>query len=185
MGRLQGLRPWIHITHGIVLALEARRPRFGPGLHDEIHALPEAFAGQRHGIGIAVGLLPAARREARHQTSVRHAIEHGVFLRHAQGTEGQRQQIAQHHELAFLRGLRERGRQQIGRGHDAVDVLVMLVEHHAVKAQPVGGRQLVEIFLIEAHGLLAVEERIGNGDPAAFVIAIKTVVEIGPGHEVP
>ena len=185
MGRLQGLRPWVHIAHGIVLALEACRSRLGPGLHDEIHSLPEALARQRHGIGIAVGLMPAARREARHQPPVRHAIEHGVFLRHAQRTEGQRQQIAQHHQLAFLGGLRERGGQQIGRGHDAVDVLVMLVEHHAIEAQSVGGGHFVQIFLIEAHGLLAVEEGVGNRDPAALVIPIKILVEIGPGHEVP
>ena len=129
--------------------------------------------------------MPAARCKARHHAPVRHAIEHGVFLGYAQGAKVQGQQIAQHHQLAFLRGLRERGGEQVWRGHDAVDVLMMLVEHDAIKAQPVGRRQFVEIFLIEANGLLAVEERIGNRDPAAFMIPVEILIEIGPRHKVP
>ena len=50
----------------------------------------------------------------------------------------------------------------------------MLARRHALKAR------FVQLFLIEAHGLLALEDRLGNGD----MIAIETVVETGTGRHV-
>ena len=105
--------------------------------------------------------------------------------RHPKWPEMERDQVAQHDDLAVLGALGQGCRQQVGRRHQAVDVLVMLVEDHTVEAKLVSVGQLVEIFLIQTTRLVRVEQFVGNGDPAAFVFLLVTLVEIGPWHEVP
>ena len=58
----------------------------------------------------------------------------------------------------FVR-LGERGRDQVGRGHQPVDVLVVLVEHHAVEAELVGIGELVDVLLVEPAAPLASHKR--------------------------
>ena len=62
---------------------------------------------------------------------------------------------------------------------------MVLVQHDPIEAQPVGGGKFVQIFLIEADHLLAVEQGIGNGNPAALVFLVEIFIEIGPWHEMP
>ena len=51
--------------------------------------------------------------------------------------------------------LRQRGGDQVRRRHQPVDVLVVLVEHHAVEAELVGIGELVDVLLVEPAALLA------------------------------
>ena len=119
--------------------------------------------------------MTAARREARDDAAAGHAIEHGVLFGHPQRPEMQRRQVAENDDLAVLGPLAERAGQQVRRRHQAIDILVMLVEHDAVEAKLVGVGELVEIFLIEADRLLAIEQAVGNGDPAALVFLVETL----------
>ena len=74
----------------------------------------------------------------------------------------QRQEIAEDDDLAVLGPLRQRGGDQVGRRHQAVDVLMVLVEHHAVEAELVGIGELVDILLIEAAAFLRVPQLFGT-----------------------
>ena len=185
MRRLQGLRPRVHVAHLVVAAVERRRAGPGPRLDDEVDALPEALAGECWRIGIAEWLLAATGGEAGNDPAAGHAVEHRVFLGDAQRTEVQRHEIAEHDDLAVLHALSEGTGDDIGRRHQAVDVLVVLVEYDTVEAQLVGLRKLVDVFLEQAAGLVAVELRVGDRDPAALVVLLEALVQMGPRHEVP
>jgi hypothetical protein len=85
----------------------------------------------------------------------------------------QRQQVAEDDDLAALGALGERGGDQVGGRHQSVDVLVVLIQHHAVEAELVGVGELVDVLLIEAAALLRVPERIRHRHPAGVVFLIE------------
>ena len=185
MRLLRRPRPRIDVAQGIVAAFPRERSVLGPGAVDEIDGLPELLARGRRGHIVIERLRSRPRRKAGDQAAVRHVVEHGVFLRHAQRVEMQRQQVAENDDLAALGLLRQRGGDQIGRRHQAIDVLVMLVEHHAVEADLVGIGELVDIFLIEAAASLCVPQAVRHGDPAGLVSLVEIGGQIRIGHEVP
>src|SRR5262249_31901137 len=67
----------------------------------------------------------------------------------------------------------------------AVDVLVVLVEHHAVEADLVGIGELIDILLVEAAAALAVPEPVRHRYPAGVVGLVEIRRQVGIGHEVP
>jgi hypothetical protein len=95
----------------------------------------------------------------------------------------QRQQVAENDDLAALGPLRQRRGDQIGRRHQAIDVLVMLVEHHAVEPDLVGIGELVDIFLIEAAASLRVPQAVRHRHPAGLVSLVEIGGQIRIGHE--
>ena len=72
----------------------------------------------------------------------------------------QRQDVSQDHQLRPLGPLGQCRSDQVGRRHQPIDVLVMLVEHKAIEAQLFGVDELVDVLLIDGVGPLAVPERI-------------------------
>src|SRR5205085_8514907 len=64
-------------------------------------------------------------------------------------------------------------------------VLMVLVEHEAVKAELLGIDQLIDVFLIEAGGALTIPQRVRNRHPAAVVALIEVRRQVGIGHEMP
>ena len=177
--------PRIDVAQGIMAAFPCERSVLGPGTMDEIDRLPELFARGRRGHIVVERLRSRARRKAGDQAAIRHVVEHGVFLRHAQRIEMQRQEVAENDDLAALGLLRQRGRDQIGRRHQAIDVLMMLVEHHAVEADLVGIGELVDIFPIEAAASLGVPQAVRHGDPAGLVSLVEVGGQIRIRHEMP
>jgi hypothetical protein len=97
----------------------------------------------------------------------------------------QRQQVAENDDLAPLGPLRQRRGDQIRRRHQTIDILVMLVEHHAVEADLVGIDELVDVFLIEAAATLCVPQAVRHGDPAGLVSLVEIGGQIRIGHEMP
>ena len=73
---------------------------------------------------------------------------------------------------------------QVGAGHRAVGVLVVLIDTNAVEAELVGQHQLVEIAVVELMPMLGVVERIGEPGPSRFVLRAEIGREAVPGHEV-
>src|SRR6266508_3117590 len=95
------------------------------------------------------------------------------------------QEIAEDDDLAAFGLLRERRRDQVGRRHQAVDVLMVLVEHHAVEAVLVGIGELVDIFLVESAAARAVPQAVRHRDPAGVVNLVEVGGEVRVRHKVP
>src|SRR5262245_6013963 len=62
---------------------------------------------------------------------------------------------------------------------------MMLVQYHAVESKLVGIDELLDIFLIEVTGAIAIPQRIRNGYPSAVVTRIEVGRQIRVGHEMP
>ena len=168
-----------------MFALVAERPVLGPGAVDQVDRLPVARAGLRLRDVVVEGLGPAAHGEAGDEPPAAHRIDHRVFLGDAQRIEMERQEIAEHDELRALGALRQRRRDEIRRRHQAIDVLVMLVEDEPVETQLLGIGQLVDIFLVQSVGLFPVPQAVRHRDPAAVEALVEIRGQIGIRHEVP
>ena len=96
--------------------------------------------------------MPATSRPPRHH------VEHGELLGHAQRRVVQRQGVADDGDLAALGPLRQGRGDEVGRRHQAVGVLVVLVDADAVEAQLVGVGQGVDVFVVELVALDRVVE---------------------------
>jgi len=70
-----------------------------------------------------------------HQPSARDAIQHGEFFGDAHRRIVERDRSAQHQQRDILRAARQRGRDQVGRGHQTVAVLMVLVGADRVETQ--------------------------------------------------
>ena len=101
--------------------------------------------------------MTAARSKTRDNTAAGHAIEHRVFFGHPQRSKVERRQIPENDNLTVLGPLAERGSEKVRRRHQPVDVLMMLIEHDAIEPQLIGIGEFVQIFLVKANGLLAIE----------------------------
>ena len=97
----------------------------------------------------------------------------------------QRQKVAEHHDATLGGRMGERGGDDVGRGHQPVDVLVMLVEHHAIEADLRGIDQLVDVFTQQAARLLLVPECVWNRDPTRVMLLVEVRGQMRVGHEVP
>src|SRR5947209_3366509 len=79
---------------------------------------------------------------------------------------------------------RERRRHHNGRGHQAVGILMMLIDGDAVEAELGCKLQLVEIAVIELVALLRVEMGVRQNHPGGAIFPRSSEVEIGIRHEV-
>ena len=68
-----------------------------------------------------------------------------------------------------------------GRGHRPVCVLVMLVDAHAVEAEPLGGDQLLEVLVVEPVPDLRVVVAVGQRHPGGLDLLPRRDVRVG--HE--
>ena len=141
-----------------MLAVIGKGTGLRPGATDEVKRFPELLARGRGGYVVVESLRTRARGEARHHTTIAHIVEHRIFFRHAQRIGVQRQQIAKHHDPTFCGRMGERGGDDVRRGHQPIDVLVMLVQHHAVEADLRGIDQLVDVFAQQSARFLLVPE---------------------------
>src|SRR5262249_55890554 len=72
----------------------------------------------------------------------------------------------------------------VGRGHQPIGILVMLVHADAVEAKFIGIRQGVDVLAIKLLALDRIVERVGKPDPGRIVLLVEVVGKIGPGHQV-
>src|SRR5262249_55018611 len=96
----------------------------------------------------------------------------------------ERQGVADDSQLAFLRALRQGRGNEIGRGHQAISILMMFIDADAVEAELVGIGESVDVFAVEIMALDGVVKAIGQPDPGGIVFGVKIGREEGPGHEV-
>ena len=171
MRLLQRLRPQVHVTQLGVLAVE-REHVFGlPGLDDQIVSLVILLANRRGNFAVAeVGIHRGSDREARDQPSARNHVEHREFLGDANRRIVKRYRIPEHHQVGVARAPREGGRHDIRRRHQAVCILMMLVDAEPVEAHRVGVFQLIEVVVVEAMTDFRIVQIARDIDPHAVIL---------------
>src|SRR5206468_2711948 len=82
------------------------------------------------------------------------------------------------------RPLRQRAGDHVRRWHEAIGVLMVLVDADAVEAQLIGVSERVDVLAIELMSLDRIVELVGEPDPGRVVALVEVVRQIGPGHQV-
>jgi len=112
---LDRLRPAVHITQLVVLAVEGKRFVFGPSSNDEFMGLVVFVASQRRDLAIGeVRVHRCAYREAGDQTSSRDAVEHRELFSHANRWVVESDGITDHTNSSIACAPSERCGDQIG-----------------------------------------------------------------------
>ena len=124
-----------------------------------------------------------ATYEARHQPAARDVVDHRELFGDRQRIVEERQRAAEHRDLAVLRAARERACHDAGNGHQAIGVLVMLVDADAVPAEFIGIFDLVEIAVIELVADLRIVVGVRQRHPGGIVFLIVVGIERRIGHE--
>ena len=180
---LVGARPHVDEAEVVVLALEVEGPGLRPRAHDQVVGLAVPFAHERGVDLVGVRLDAEADDHAGDHPPARHDVEHGDLLGHAQRVVVERERAAEHEDLHAARHLGERGGHDVGRRHQAVGVLVVLVDADDIEAQPFGRHQLVEVVRIERPPALGIEQRVGQRQPRRVVLLLEVGRQVGPRHE--
>ena len=97
----------------------------------------------------------------------------------------QRQKISQDDNFAAGCILRQGSRDEIWRRHQAVDILMVLIQDHSVKAKLVGIDELVDVLLVKSAGSVIVPQTIRYGHPTTGFFLVEVIVEVRVGHEMP
>jgi hypothetical protein len=157
----------------------------GPRATDEVMGLVVLLA-QRGGIGAAgvVVVHRSADREAADQASAGYAVDHCHFLRDAGRRVVEGDGLAEQQDGRVACAAREGRRHQLRRRHQAVGVLVMLVDAEAVEAEIAGVFQEIQVVVVDPVGLARVEQARIDVDPHAAMLFGKVVGQVGPGHEI-
>ena len=143
-----------------MLAVPAERSRVGPGFDDQIGGLPKALAGIGRVDVVGIVLRAAADHKAGVKPAPKHVVQHGELFGDLERHLVQGQAVAQHHHSGGLDPLGQGGGNQIGRGHDAVGILVVFVDDHPVKADVVGIGQLVDVLVVHLRTSLGVKQPV-------------------------
>ena len=122
--------------------------------------------------------------ESSDEASAGHDVEHGHFLGDAGGRVVEGDGLAEQEDGDVLGAAREGGGHELGRGHHAVGVLVVLVDADAVEAERGGVLELVEVLVVDAVAFDGVVEAGVDIDPDGAVGLAEVLREVGPGHEV-
>ena len=182
---LHRLRPQVHVAQLGVAAVEREGLFLGPGADDQFMRLVVFLPRQgRDGAVAEIGIHRRADRESGHQPPAGNAVEHGEFLGHADRRIVQRDRIAEHDDRRVLRPPRQRGGDQVRRGHQPVTILVMLVDADAVEAERVGVFEQVEVVVINLVALHRVVQPVVDIDPDGAVLLPEIVRQMRPGHQV-
>src|SRR5215468_1904719 len=182
---LQRLRPKINVAERKVATFMSEGTVFSPGAHDQIGCLPELFSRICRWHIVVESFGSAAGGETGDQTPVAHLIEHRVFLGYAHGIHMEGKEIAEDDDLSPGCSLRQCRGDDVWRGHQAVDILMVFIKYHAVETEFVGVSELIDVFLVEAAGFVVVPQAIGNSDPARVLLLVEILIEIGISHEMP
>ena len=154
----------------IVRALPAERTGHGPGLDDQVVRFFETLAivGGVHASREL--LLSAPAYEPRYEPSLGDHVDHGQFLGEADRVLGERQRVAEHHDLDALGGAGQHGGKDIGFGLHAKRRVVVLVQHDAVDADFLGVHVLLQVFVVEAAARDRIEMLVGKSERGGAVL---------------
>ena len=161
-------RPRVDHAVLVVLALPAEGAGPGPGLDDEVVRLFEALAVVG-GVDAGGELLgAAAAHEAGDEPALRDHVDHGQLFGQPDRILGQRQRVAQQHDLDPLGRAGEDGGPDVALGLHAEGRVVVLVEHDPVDADLLRQLVLGQPLAVELGARLRVEVGVGEeqrGDP--------------------
>jgi hypothetical protein len=153
-----------------MLALPRKGPRRGPGFDDQIVRLMKALVRVKRVDRRAVVLGPNATHKARDDATARHVVEHGELFGDVNRVAHQGQGATQNRNANALGALDQGAGDQVGRGHQAISGLVVLVDTHAVKAQGFRFGQQVDVALVFVRTQLGVVKGIGQDHPSRAVL---------------
>ena len=173
--------PGVHEPQLVVPADELDRPGLRPGLDDDVVGLVEPFAGVGRVDREAVVLRPATDDEPGDEPATGDVVDHGELLRHPRRRVVQRERVADDADLHPRRLAGEDGAHQVGRGHEPVGVLMVLVDADTVEAELVGVDELVEVPVVDLVTDLRVVQGVGDRDPGGTVVVVR---KSRVGHEV-
>ena len=178
-------RPDVDVAKLGVLAVEREHVGLAPGAQDQLHALAILLAQRRRRLPVAVRRVHRrADRKARDQPPAGHHVQHRHFLGDAGRRVVERDRIAHQHELDAGGPARQRRRHQVGRRHQAVGVLMVLVDADAVEADARRIFELVQVFVVGAVPDRRIEQLGGHIDPDRAMLFPEVVGQLGIGHQV-
>ncbi len=180
-------RPEIDHAELIVLAVPGKDLARRPGLDDQRQSLAVAFALLDRDDAVrdrGVGRQPGGK--SGDEASAADAVEHRVFFGDAgrRRSRGQRRAELHDGDVLAVSPFRQHRRHDARIGHEAIDVLMMLVGAQPVKAGFCGEQQLVErriVVLADFLGIGDVEpQRI---DVGRFVTLVEIRRQAAIGHQ--
>ena len=159
MGLLHGTGPDVDVAKLVEAPVEGEGLGFLPGLHDDVVGLEIALAEFRRVLAVGEHRVHGrAHRETRDQPAARHAVEHRELLRHAGRGVVERQGVAHHADGRGARAARQGRGDEVGRRHQAVAVLVVLVAADAVEAHLARVLEFVEVLVVVLVHACGVEQ---------------------------
>ena len=178
-------RPDVHMAKLVVAPVPREGIGVRPGAANEVMRFLVLLARQRRYLPVAViRVHRRADRETGDEPSARNAVEHREFFGDAHRRIVERDGIAEHHEADIRCPPRKPRRDDVRRGHDAVAVLVMLVDADAVEAERAGIFEHVHVGVVDLVRLCGVEQARVDIDPDRAVLLPEIVRQKGPRHQV-
>ena len=113
-----------------------------------------------------------------------HHVQHGVLFGHPQRGIVQVQAVSQDHQFRPGGPPGQGCRHEVWGRHQAVSVLVVLIDSDAVEPQLLGVLQLVQVRVIELVSLGWVVEAVGQVYPDAVVLPLEVVRQERVRHQV-
>ena len=182
---LDRLRPAIHPPELVVLAVEGERLLRLPRAHDQLVRLAVLVAREGRDLAVAeVGVHRRADREAGDEPPAGQDVQHRELLGDADRRVVERDRVADDADRRSRRPAAEPGRDDVGRGHRAVAVLVVFVHADAVEAERVRVLELIHVLVVHGVALLRVVERVWDVDPDGPVLLAEVVGQVRPRHQV-
>ena len=185
VGLLHRARPDVDVALLVIAAVEGERILLGPGAHHEVVCFQVAFA--QHGGVLAIAIRRVHRRadrETSDQAPAGDHVDHGEFLRHAGRRIVEGEGVAHDADGGVLGAPRQGGGDQVGRGHQAVAVGVVLVAAHRVEAAIGGVFHFVHEVVVHQVRAFGIEQRGVDVHPDRRVFLAEIVRQFGVGHQV-
>ena len=184
VGLLERPGPDVHEPEVVVLPLEVEGARPGPRLHDEVVGLAVALPEEGRVDLVGVRLDAEPHHHAGDDAPARQHVEHRQLLGHPERVVVERERVPEDQDLHPARALGEASRDDVGRRHEAVGVLVVLVHAHRVEAERLGQRELLEVLLVEHPAARRIVEAVRQGQPGRLVVLLEVGRQVRPRHEV-
>ena len=182
---LERPRPDVDVAELRVAPVEGEGFLLRPGADDQPLGLAVLLAERDRVLPVAVVRIHARTDgEAGDDAATAHAVEHRDLFRHADRRVVERDAVAEEDDRDVLRLAGERGGDDVRRRHQAVAVLVVLVDADPVVAQRRGVDQLIDVLVVELAHLLRVLEPGRDVDPDAVVGVAEVVRQVAVRHEV-
>ena len=178
-------RPDVDVALLVEAAVEGECFLLGPGFHDEVMRL-EIFFAQHRGV-LAIGVASVHRRPDREtgdEASARDAVDHRELFGDAGRRIVEREAVPHHANRGVGGAPRERGCNQVRRGHQAVAVRVVLVAADGVEAALSRVLHLVHEIVVHVVGAFRVEQLRMDVDPDRGMLLTEVVGQLRVGHQV-